>query len=111
MQNVCERAVPFLVTSFSGFAAGILDTASDVCVCVCLSFTGTSTGLVLKSPNECTAFGQKKNEMGGREWAGVHSAWFCVHFLFSADYCIVSFTFPLEKSTIQTCCIYPDVNG
>lgn len=30
--------------------------------CVCVPFTGTSTGLVLKSPND--TFGQKKNKKG-----------------------------------------------
>ncbi len=35
MQNVCARAVRYLMTSISGFAAGILDTRSDVCECVC----------------------------------------------------------------------------
>lgn len=112
---VCARAVPFLMTSISDLLLEFR-TLPQMCVrvCVCLSFTGTSTGLVLKSPNKYTRWhiwtGKKKrkNEKGRK----IKKSWcVCVtyvHFLFSAGYCIVS---PLKQPTIQTCSVYPDVEG
>lgn len=51
---------------------------------------------------------KRKNEKGRK----IKKSWcVCVtyvHFLFSAGYCIVS---PLKQPTIQTCSVYPDVEG